>query len=191
MANKAENEVQEVAEVKPKAKKVRPLGAVYNTRKSTNAMLQTGVSKRFPNITLFFADKNAPGGVQEVDILKDGEEGGKYNSDTVMAVLAITYAMSSRTSGGGDGALLWLHENIGHPRVAGLLKDDNKLRYEVASDRTGANQYEFTGKQIKDVVMALAPAVAYSVKEFGVPAPATRGPSAAIQEDEEVEWDVL
>lgn len=164
-------------------KEVPALHPVFKIDNSTNAQLLSGVESRFSNITLNFQGK-------ERAFIADETPADNLHPETVMIVYAAVLAMSSATSGSGDGAVVWLAENMNHPRVASVLQDGNEIAFEVKSSRTGIAGYRYPTSTIREVVEALTPVLESSIKEFGYPKAEPRGKKEK-QEDFEVDWDVI
>lgn len=176
---------QEAKKVNPKQEEkveVSPLPPVFYIDNSRNIQLENGVESRYPNVSIKYNGKVIPFVVQGTPV-------PKMHPDTKALVYACVLAMASATSKGGDGAMVWLYENLKHPRVASLLRDGNEIAFEVGSSRTGIAGYRYPASAIRAAVEALAPALENSIKEFGYPAAATRGGNEK-QQDFEVDWDL-
>lgn len=164
-----------------KKKEVRPLTPVIEVQGSTNAQLVSSTEKRFPHISVKMGDKTFV-------FLDNKERQGDTYDELRALVYAAIKALNSAGSREGDGAILYIHENINHPQVARLLKNDVELVYTIGSDRTGVAGYRVPGPAIKAVVEALAPIIENSVKEFGYPRPQARGKKEVEAENIEVDF---
>lgn len=151
----------------PKAE-VRPLTNPINVTGGQNLQLLQSITRRFQDVVVTMDGKELP-------FLREGKEGGVVNPETRSLVYAAVSALNSVGSKGGDGAILWLSENLDHPKVKRLMSPDASIYFTVGSDRTGVAGYRFNGAQIKALVQTYAEAISASIREFGFPRPATRG----------------
>jgi hypothetical protein len=156
-------------------KEVQALRSPFVADGSANAQLQGGVERRFDQIIVKMGD-------QEMTFLDGGEHAGVTSDETRMLVYATVMALNSPGSKGGDGGLLYLAENIEHPKVKKLLDQKSDLVFTIKSDRSGVAGYRFNGSTIRSIVDAYAPAISESIREFGFPRPSTRGGKKEVEE---------
>lgn len=175
-------QVQQVNKKQEEKAEVPALPPVFYIDNSRNIQLENGVESRYPNVSIKYNGKTIP-------FVVAGTPVPKMHPDTKALVYACVLAMASATSKGGDGAMVWLYENLNHPRVASLLREGNEIAFEVGSSRTGIAGYRYPTSAIRAAVEALAPALESSIREFGYPAAQTRG-GGEKQPDFEVDWDL-
>ncbi len=148
----------------------------------TNTQLRNGIESRFKDITVKLGDRELP-------FLVDSKHAGNTPDETRDLVYAAVLAVTSATSGGGDGAVIYLDEFKNHPKVEKLFSKDTEIVFTLSSSRTGLAGYRYSGPTIKTVVTALAPVFNSGITEFGYPRPITRG-SKAVEEEVDIDFDL-